>query len=124
MIVNSVPYAAPAYDAIVGIKLALQLEAIDSCLKKFRGPQAVAFPHLKLKRRARQLHTAGLAIHLPIAPHIETHLQMEVPQPSPRNKMSRIPPAVQLEIFNAAEAKRKRKELQRAIDAGSGEDLL
>lgn len=117
MILNSVPYCAPANDGIAGIKIALQIEAIESCLAKWR-PFSVSYSHLKIKRLPRQLHAAGLAVHLPIAAHVDTHLVEEVKQPSPRNTKSRVPPAQQQVIYQAAEAKRQRKELQRVIDAG------
>ena len=124
MLLNSVPPGAKANDGIAGIKIALQIEAIESCLRKFRPLLANAFPHLATKKLCRRMHSAGFGLHLPIAAHIETNLVMEVKQSSPRNPRSKIPPAQQLQIFEAAEAKRKRKELQRAIDAGSGEALL
>lgn len=116
MILNSVPYCAPANDAVAGIRIALQIGAILPVASSLHTP--AAFPHLSLQKLPRQLHAAGLAAYLPIAAHVETHLVEEIKQPSPRNTKSRIPPAQQLEIYRAAEAKRARKEAQRILDAG------
>jgi hypothetical protein len=125
MLVNSVPFGAPACDSLRAIHLALDLGWIESCQQKFKLVKANAFPHLVVKCIPRQLHAAGLAMHLPIGPTIETNLILAIPQPSPRNPKSRVPPAQQLLIYRAAEAKRARKEAQRALDAGeSVEDML
>jgi len=113
-VTNNLKYGAPAIDGLVGIGIALGMEAIDNCFTKLPcKPLASLVP---LKRR--RIPATCCVLLAPVAPQYETNLRLAPNLPSPRNTMSRSPIEVQAHIFEAAQAKRARKQQARIIAAG------
>jgi len=113
-VTSNLKYGAPALDGMIGIGIALGLGAIDSCFAKLHMPVQASLVPFKLKPIPR----AAQPLSAVFAPQYETNLRLAVEQPSPRNTKSRNPLEVQAHIFEAAQAKRIRKQQARIIEAG------
>ena len=117
MIVHSIPFTAKANDGARACMLAFELGGIPFLSEKLRMRPA-AFPHLKLKPFALAVHRSSFGIHIAPAVHMDTNMVLEVKQPSARNTKSIMSMAKQLVIWEAAEAKRARKQEKNLLDAG------
>ena len=118
MIIHSIPFTAKANDGCRAICMAHDLGILPFWTDKRPVPAKSAFLNLRLTQIALAIHKTGFGIHMAPAAHLDTNQIFPVKQPSPRNKKSRVPPAKQLEIWNAAEAKRARKQEKNLLDAG------
>ena len=85
---------------------------------KLPSKAAKAFQPMELSKLETAMLFVGPSDRIDWGPRVNTHMRLAIPQASPRNPKTPYNMEEQQKIFEAAEAKRQRKQQARIIESG------